>query len=212
MMNPANQKLHWNKLHQNKSLEKYSYQPTNFAKEVIKLFPNNANILELGCGLGNDAIFFAQNGHFVLATDVSDEVIRQNQFRRDNPNLNFKVMDISKKFPKHDAEFNVVYARLSLHYFFDSVTKKIFKEISRVLKPNGILCFMCRSTNDPLCGQGQRIEKDMFIDKEHIRHFFDKDYTKECSYENFKIEKIKSVHGDLYGKESGYLKVVARKL
>lgn len=155
MMNPINQKLHWNKLHQNKSLEKYSYQPTNFAKEVIKLFPNNANILELGCGLGNDAIFFAQNGHFVLATDVSDEVIRQNQFRCNNPNLNF---------------------------------------------------------NDPSYGQGQRIEKDMFIDKEHIRHFFDKDYAKECLYENFKIEKIKSVHGDLYGKESGYLKVVARKL
>lgn len=212
MDNSSSQKLHWNKLHQAKRLDKYSHDPTDFAREVIKLFPTNAKILELGCGLGNDTIFFAQNGYFVLATDFSDEAIKQNQQRYSNPNLNFKIMDISKTFPLNRKEFDVVYARLSLHYFSDLVTRKVFKEIYRILKPSGLLCFMCKSTNDPLYGKGKKIEEYMFIYKEHIRHFFNEDYIEDCLGNSFKIESMESGTENLYGDRSAFVKVVARKI
>ena len=35
-----------------------------------------ARILELNCGTGEDACFFAEMGHEVLATDISEEMLR----------------------------------------------------------------------------------------------------------------------------------------
>lgn len=39
-------------------------------------FPGRQSLLELGCGTGEDAIWLAQCGHRVLATDASEQMIR----------------------------------------------------------------------------------------------------------------------------------------
>jgi len=39
--------------------------------------PRRGQLLELGCGTGNDAVHFAQRGAAVLATDQSDEMLTQ---------------------------------------------------------------------------------------------------------------------------------------
>ena len=109
-----------------------------------------------------------------------------------------------------DSEFDGVYARLSLHYFTDDVTKSIFREICRVLKPNGYLCFICKSTNDPLYGKGTEIEKDMFENNGHIRHFFSEDYAKSLLVNDFTIEKLESGDEKFYGKDSAFVKVIAK--
>ena len=36
---------------------------------------NNLNILELNCGTGEDALWFAKKGHKVLATDISEKML-----------------------------------------------------------------------------------------------------------------------------------------
>ncbi len=46
-------------------------------ERVTVLLPNAANILEIGCGTGEDAIHFANLGHEVMATDVSDAMLRR---------------------------------------------------------------------------------------------------------------------------------------
>lgn len=211
--NRKNQQSHWNKLHQKGNLDEYSHSPTDFAQEVIKFFPKKAKVLELGCGLGNDAIFFSRKGFSVLATDFSNEAIKQNKKRYLNiPNLEFEILDIGRALPKKDGEFAVVYARLSLQYFTDSITKKIFRETKRILKPNGLLCFICRSTSDPLYGKGDRIENDMYVYKGHVRHFFSEKYANECLNEGFEIKIMEKVFGKLFGEQSAFIKVVARKV
>jgi len=39
----------------------------------------NLKILELNCGTGEDAVWFAQRGHFILATDQSDKMLEITQ-------------------------------------------------------------------------------------------------------------------------------------
>ena len=89
-------------------------------------------------------------------------------------------MDSNHPLPFRDNTFDVVYARLSLHYFRDSVTKEIFKEIHRILKPDGRLSFLCKSTGDSFYGKGEEIEKDLFEYEGYMRHFFTENYAKEC--------------------------------
>ena len=185
---------------------------SEFAKECIKYFPKEAKILDLGCGLGRDSIFFAQKEHKVIGIDFSKEAIkraRENAKSSKIKNITFLNQDISKKLKFRDASFGVVYSHLSIHYFTDRVTEKILKEIKRVLKPKGIFCACCKSIKDPLYGKGKRIEKDMYILEGHIRHFFSEEYFKEKLKGKFKMIKLWSGRTRFYIRESAFVKVIA---
>jgi ubiquinone/menaquinone biosynthesis C-methylase UbiE len=170
------QKKMWEEIFKKKP---WRLKTSAFAKECLKYFPEKAKILELGCGLGRDTIFFSKKGYRVTAIDFSKQAIKkakENAERLGAKDIKFLNQDISKKLKFKDGSFDVVYARLTLHYFTDKVTEKIFQEIKRVLKPKGILCACCKSIKDPLYGKGKMIEKDMYILDGHIRHFFSEKY------------------------------------
>lgn len=212
MNDTNNQKQHWEELHKKGSVDHELNIATEFAKEVNDYINPNSSILELGCGVGNDSFYFSQQGHKALGTDFSEVAIDQDKKRYNNGNLTFKVMDISLPIPFIDNEFDVVYARLSLHYFSNEATKAIFKELHRILKPNGYLCFICKSTHDPLYGAGTEIEKDMYEKNGHVRHFFNEEYVKLCLGNNFSIHKIQEDKGELYGNTSAFIKVIANNI
>ncbi len=53
------------------------FQRNNVHSYLREILPENnpINILELNCGTGEDALFFLKNGHKVLATDLSEEML-----------------------------------------------------------------------------------------------------------------------------------------
>jgi ubiquinone/menaquinone biosynthesis C-methylase UbiE len=210
----ADQLRYWNDAHKKQQLHKYSLQYTDYAKEVLSKISAKASILELGCGEGNDSIYFATHGHKVIATDFSNIVINQNRKRWSHPNLSFQVQDVSLPLEFPDKSFDVVYARLSLHYFTDAITTKMFQEIARVLTAEGRLYFMCRSTNDPLYAPyngGTRLEDGMYELNGHIRRFFSEEYVNTLLQKTgFVPESIEKGSGNLYGKEAAFIKVTAK--
>ena len=204
------QKQFWNDAHKKSIIAAHSTHQTRFAEEVNKILPAHSVLLELGCGEGNDSIYFAEQGHEVVATDVAKSIIAQNTHRYSHPKLRFVQQDTGEPLAFPDASFDAVYARLSLHYFTDVVTRGVFAEIARVLKPGGKFCFMCKSTDDRLYGKGKQIEPDMF-ESDHIRHFFSETYAKDVLKKDFTIESIKSGQEDIYGMTSCFVKAVAAK-
>ncbi|MGI8419404.1 MAG: class I SAM-dependent methyltransferase, partial [Candidatus Levyibacteriota bacterium] len=205
----TDQRHHWNNLHQEDKAK--LEEPTTFAKEVQQILHTKVKILELGCGSGKDAIFFAEQGNTVVASDFSDVLIAKNKKEYPLSELTFQTIDISKKMPFQNNEFDIIYSRLSLHYFADKTTKNIFKELHRILKPSGFLCFICKSIKDPLYGKGKKVEEDMFEDNGHIRHFFSEEYAKECLTGLFKITKLESGEEQFYNRPSTFVKVIAQK-
>lgn len=205
------QKKFWNDAFTSQKLFQKTTKQTDFAAEVVQIIKPHSKILDLGCGLGEDDIIFAQKGHTVIATDFAEIVIQKNIERlKETPNLYFEVLDITGDFPYEANEFDIVYARLSLHYFTDAKTREIFDEIHRVLKPNGYLCFICKSTDDKLYGQGTKIEKDMFEENGHIRHFFSETYTRSLLEKDFVIDEFKSEDKKIYTRDASLIKVIAR--
>ncbi len=205
------QKQHWDELHNKGNIDPSSDKPTDFATEVLKYIKPASTILELGCGVGNDSHAFAHAGHAVTATDFSNVAIAKNLKRYEGVSgLAFKVADMSSSLHFATNHFDVVYARLSLHYFIDRVTRRIFNDIHQLLKPNGLLCFVCKSTEDPLYGHGIEIEKDMFENKGHARHFFSEEYTRSLLNIGFEIVHFDSGKESFYGQESAFVKVIAK--
>ena len=114
--------------------------------------------------------------------------------------------------PFRDRAFDAVYARLSLHYFPDAVTRQMFGEIRRVLRPDGMLAFMCKSTADPLYGEGNQIEPDMFLRDGKVRHFFSEAYARECLRAGYQIDALWSGPETVYDGPSNVVRVRATRL
>ena len=65
----------WDKKHNKYATTDWIAKPTIFVTQVIKYFPKGGKVLKLGCGQGADAIYFAQNGYKVVASDFSPNAI-----------------------------------------------------------------------------------------------------------------------------------------
>lgn len=188
-----NQKGTWEKLYEKKN--RYGTEPCQFAIKALKWMKKikGNKILDLGCGEGKDSIFFAKNGYEVFSLDCSERAIKsfEENIAKNNVQklVHSIVYDISKPLKFDDKTFDIVFAHLSLHYFDDKTTTKIFNEIQRVLKIGGLLFVRVKSTEDPLYGKGKKIDYDMF-EFGHIRHFFSKEYLIRKS-KGFKILSIK---------------------
>jgi SAM-dependent methyltransferase len=210
---PPSQRDLWNDIHRRYTTVQSSQQPTDFAQQVIALIPDRGAVLDLGCGFGNDSAFFAAHGHVVVGLDFSEVAIQHNaKLYAVIPHLRFERHDIVTPLPFPDGAFSLVYARLSLHYFSDTVTRSVYREIHRVLQAGGLVAFMCKSIDDPLYGQGEQIEEDMYSLHGHIRHFFSEAYARACLQPGYSIQQITSNRGELYGQQSAYVMAVAHKV
>ena len=122
----------WDRKHGDGDHDKLRAVPSPLAELTAPYLKPQSYILELGCGVGRDSIYFAEMGHTVVATDGSKVVIEQDKQRTSHPRLKFEVLDISREFPYPEASFDVVYANLSIHYFQDDKTREIYRKITRL--------------------------------------------------------------------------------
>jgi ubiquinone/menaquinone biosynthesis C-methylase UbiE len=185
---------------------------SRFAVRVAGLLAPGSTLLELGCGPGDDSAFFARAGHRVLAADfASNALARARSGHASTSGPDFLLLDMSAPLPFRDQCCDAVYARLSLHYFTDEVTRGIFAEIRRVLRPGGLLAFICKSTGDPLYGQGEAVGQDMFELKGKVRHFFSEAYARDLLAPGFYITELSSGPEEVYGGLSDIVTAIASR-
>lgn len=148
-------------------------------------------ILELGCGLGNNAKFLQERGFTELATDLSEVALES--VKNYCPGIEIRCLDLTQPFPFKDDSFDVIIADLCLHYFSDQMTKKIMAEIRRVLKNGGKLYARVNSVDDINhgAGQGEKLEENYYYVEGYNKRFFDKHdiekyfgYIGNCQFNN----------------------------
>lgn len=120
-----------------------SYKPSLLAKKFIKVLEKNGfkkgRVLEIGCGNGRDSLFFAQKNFSAVGVDISPEAVaicknRRKKLKINKTKVDFIVADV-EKLPFKKETFVGAYSIGVLHTTY---LKKSFKEISRVLKKDGI--------------------------------------------------------------------------
>lgn len=204
-----NQKEFWKDMWLSIKREKSS----NFSRRYLDYIkPKGKTILDLGSGDGKDSLFFASCGMIVTSVDFSESGIAKLKEEVSKKGLkNIKVIKKDlRKINFDENSFDLIYAHLSLHYFNEKDTKKIFDKLYKVLKSGGMIFIKCKSVNDALYGIGEKIEEDMFIKDGQIRHFFSKAYMKEKleKFDVIRIRKASSVYADY---KSNFIEAIAKK-
>jgi ubiquinone/menaquinone biosynthesis C-methylase UbiE len=103
------------------------------------------NILELNCGTGEDALWFAKKGHKVLATDISEKMLEITQEKIHEANLLSRVQTKQIDIRKIDSagikqKFDLVFSNFGgMNCISLREMEKLPSEIKKLLIPNGQL-------------------------------------------------------------------------
>ena len=184
----------WNKVYSNDSAF-FGEGPSDFAQICYRDFKKHRvkRLLELGCGQGRDAIFFASNGLDVHAIDSSKIAVENIylKMREKNISLKLKHFEARRDLPFDNSYFDAIYSHMFYNMSFtDEELKFLFIESSRVLRNNGLLYFSVRSDIDVLYNKGKKIDSNIYeINGFQIR-FFTKQQIKSFLSNHFEINNI----------------------
>ena len=126
---------------------------SSYCETKEALFPRGAIVCDVGSSTGVDSLYFLQQGHSVIALDISDTGLELTRKLAQKHDLEKKLTTIhvdlkQGDLPMEDECVDVVFSRLSLHYFSISETKKILQELHRILRPGGAAYIIVKSPDD----------------------------------------------------------------
>jgi 2-polyprenyl-3-methyl-5-hydroxy-6-metoxy-1,4-benzoquinol methylase len=147
----------WDKIWQMEEGRKKWSVPEPFVTNVLSLLQERKciKVLDLGCGIGRHALFFAQNNMEVHALDASKhglEFLEQSTRERGlTVHVNCSGMTI---LPYEDESFDYVLAWNVIYHGNISVVQRSLSEVSRILKTGGIFqgSMLSRRNDDLLTG------------------------------------------------------------
>jgi SAM-dependent methyltransferase len=121
------------------------------------------DVLDAGCGTGENALFFADRGHMVTGIDFLDEPVRRATLKAAERRLpaEFIVMEALalKVCPNR---FDSVIDSGLFHVFSDEDRRRYVDGLATVLKPGGRLFLLCFSDEEP--GTHRRVTKQELHD------------------------------------------------
>ena len=155
-------------------------------------------VLDLGCGNGRHAIYFAREGFTASGIDISETAIdwAKNWAEREGLDVDFRVGDISK-LPFEDQTFDVIVSHGVLDHVPMVQAQKAMAEAARVLTSGGLFYFDLKSADDSDFGRGQVAGQNTFViedgfEKGLVQHFFTLDEVHELMGNKFKPIYIES--------------------
>lgn len=126
------------------------------------------DVLEIGCGVGTESVFMAVRGMNVTAVDLSDSAVKLCREL-----ASFYGVDIiceqgdAVNLTLPDNRFDVVCDQGVFHHLTDEEREPYAKQISRVLKPGGLLVLRSYSDKIPGGPQPRRVSSDDLISTLH---------------------------------------------
>ena len=125
-------------------------------------------VLDVGCGTGENAIFFAELGLDVWGVDAAPLAIERAQRKASQrrANVNFTVAD-ALHLDKLKRKFDTVTDCGLFHTFSDDEREKFPVSLASVLAAGGIYFMLCFSDKEPTFWGGPRR-----VSKEEITHTF----------------------------------------
>jgi SAM-dependent methyltransferase len=145
-------------------------------------------LLDLGCGAGENSVYFAKKGANCVATDYSPGMVevalklaKTNGVKIEGCTANAMELD----FP--DQTFDIVYASNLLHHLPEP--KTAIREMHRVLKPGGKACFWDPLKHNPVINVYRRMATKVRTEDEtpldiNIVKFVDSIYS-DVAYDSF---------------------------
>ncbi|GAA3795989.1 class I SAM-dependent methyltransferase [Streptomyces phyllanthi] len=181
------QRAHWQQTY-GAHPHMYGRRPSSAAVHAAAVFraAGAGDVLELGAGHGRDALYFAQEGFTVQATDFSPLGLEQLRDAARSQGIAGRVTttvhDVREPLSLPDSSVDAVFAHMLLCMALS--TKEIHalvNEVRRVLRPGGVLVYTVRHTGDAHYGAGPDHGDDIFEHGGFAVHFFPRELVESLA-------------------------------
>ncbi|MDR2532630.1 MAG: helix-turn-helix domain-containing protein [Oscillospiraceae bacterium] len=144
----------------------WGVRPSDMCLKVLALLPTDGKplkLLDIGCGEGKDAVFFARCGYDVSAFDISDAGIEKTKRLAESANVHVRAFKANMFDYRLDENYDILYSSGVLAYIKPGLRSEIMENYKAHVSPNGIAAF-------------QAFVKKPFIvrppEKQPIEHFW----------------------------------------
>ncbi|MDR3289761.1 MAG: methyltransferase domain-containing protein [Rickettsiales bacterium] len=153
------------------------FKQSSFAEFILNYLEPHKKMIELGCGNGRDAVFFAERENVdVLAIDQAENEVDFLNKNFKKGNLRFVTDDFTKLSIKD--KFDYVYSRFTLHSITEEQENNVLKWVNEYLNTNGLFFIEVRSINDDMYNKGKKISRNENI-TDHYRRYMNIDVFTE---------------------------------
>jgi SAM-dependent methyltransferase len=110
--------------------------------------PGRLSVLDVGCGVGETDRFLEGRFRSLTGVDVSPESV--NAAARRNPWASYRSYPAGRPLPFADGEFDLAFAICVIHHVPESERLALTAEMSRVVRPGGIVAVFEHNPYNPL--------------------------------------------------------------
>lgn len=118
----------------------WGVKPSEMCFEVMKLLPPTRalRVLDIGCGEGKDAVFFAKNGYKVSAFDITQSGVDKAKKLAEKHRVNVNFFKADVKDFRLESEFDVLFCSGVLHFIPNELREEIFENYRTHTAKNGV--------------------------------------------------------------------------
>ena len=107
----------------------WGVQPSHMCYEVMKLCPpiKPLRLLDVACGEGKNAVFFARNGYSVTAFDAARLGLDKAERLAEKVQVDINFFQADLRDFRLDSDFDIVFCSGSLHYISQELRREILE-------------------------------------------------------------------------------------
>lgn len=118
-------------------------RPSSLCFKVLELLPPERplRLLDIGCGEGRNAVFFARNGYHVTAFDFAESGVEKTKRMAREAGVDVEVFQADLNRFRLNHEYDILFSSGVLHYIPPELRAVIFANYREYTAPNGINAF-----------------------------------------------------------------------
>ena len=162
-------------------------EASQFAVAVNEKIKSGSKLLEIGCGNGRDASFFAHEGHTVVALDPSAGAIDVCRENDKSGVIDYRHGNLPGILKTFHGNFDVIYSRFVIHAMPLVEEIRTIDAAAKVTSLGGMIFIECRSINDQLAREGEVISPTERIAGHYRRFIVKEELESRLAAAGFKI-------------------------
>ncbi len=142
------QRLDWEKFYKETPASLIPWESGKPDEQLVKLVKSGvirkgAKVLDLGCGLGTQTVYLAENGFDATGIDISETAVSKAKKLAEDKGVKARfVVGDAVKMPFEDDTFDFVYDRGCLHHLEPEKRELYVSELKRVFSPGGFFSLL----------------------------------------------------------------------
>ena len=163
-------------------------RPQSSIVKVLKNREIQGEVLDIGCGSGENALYLASQGYNVTGIDLSKNAIKKALIKAKNLGLNVNFKVDNALYLKTNKKFDTVIDCGLFHILSENDRSKFEKNLYKIIKPNGKYIVLCFNEREKFLPLPSILFGPRRIRKKEIKNCFNDlwkiNYINETLYEN----------------------------